>query len=261
MALAQSALRAPTLPARTQRTAAPSRSASVCVRAQQQVEGGPSAAQAGAAVLTGKKSDKQPSPAVHVISPISRCDPAAGAGPCRPHAAAAAAGGRLAGTAAATLAAAAARRWSEGIPPAMGGHFMPSGAAAPLSQSKGPGIDIHPLMFTYPAGGGDVEVRVYDSDFAAASGLADYVAQVRCWRCCRGAVDASACANVCSNRVLLQGVAAAAEAARGCAAATGIAVASARVLTAPTRPPFRRRRRRRWRRAAPSPSRSREARW
>ena len=47
---------------------------------------------------------------------------------------------------------------------------MPSGAAAPLSQSKGPGIDIHPLMFTYPAGCYDVAVKVYDSDFAAAAG-------------------------------------------------------------------------------------------
>jgi 6-phosphogluconolactonase len=58
----------------------------------------------------------------------------------------------------------------------MGGHYMPSGEAAPLSQSRGPGENIHPLMFTYPAGGRDVAVNVYDSDFAAASGLADYVA-------------------------------------------------------------------------------------
>lgn len=34
-------------------------------------------------------------------------------------------------------------------------------------------------MFTYPAGGNDVAVHIYDSDFAAAAGLADYVAQVR----------------------------------------------------------------------------------
>ncbi|PSC76319.1 putative 6-phosphogluconolactonase chloroplastic [Micractinium conductrix] len=67
-------------------------------------------------------------------------------------------------------------RWPQGIPFAMGGHYMPSGAAAPLSQSKGPGIDIHPLMFTYPAGCYDVAVKVYDSDFAAAAGLADTVA-------------------------------------------------------------------------------------
>lgn len=34
-------------------------------------------------------------------------------------------------------------------------------------------------MFTYPSGGKDVAVNIYDSDFAAAAGLADYVAQVR----------------------------------------------------------------------------------
>jgi 6-phosphogluconolactonase len=58
----------------------------------------------------------------------------------------------------------------------MGGHFMPSGEASPLSQSRGPGINIHPLIFTYPAGGVDVAVNVYETDFAAAAGLADYVA-------------------------------------------------------------------------------------
>ncbi|KAL4458977.1 hypothetical protein ABPG75_013842 [Micractinium tetrahymenae] len=67
-------------------------------------------------------------------------------------------------------------RWPEGIPPAMGGHFMPSGAAAPLSQSRGPYNNIHPLMFTYRAPTADVDVTVYDSDFAAAAGLADLVA-------------------------------------------------------------------------------------
>ena len=47
----------------------------------------------------------------------------------------------------------------------MGGHFMPSAAAAPLSQSRGSYVNIHPLLFTYPAGGSDVAVHVYDSDF------------------------------------------------------------------------------------------------
>ena len=53
---------------------------------------------------------------------------------------------------------------------------MTSGALAPLSASKGPGIDIAPLYFTYPAGEGDVDVTIYETDFAAASGLADMVA-------------------------------------------------------------------------------------
>lgn len=69
-------------------------------------------------------------------------------------------------------------RWADGIPPAMGGHLMPSGAAAPLSQSKGPGIDIDPLYFTYPAGSLNVDVVVYGGESAAAAGLADLVAAV-----------------------------------------------------------------------------------
>jgi len=59
----------------------------------------------------------------------------------------------------------------------MGGHFMPSGALAPLSNSKGPGIDIHPLYFSYPAGESEVDVKIYENEFAAANGLADAVAR------------------------------------------------------------------------------------
>lgn len=68
-------------------------------------------------------------------------------------------------------------RWPEGIPPAMGGHFMPSGELAPLSQSKGPGVDIDPLYFTYPNSETDTQVIVHDTSFSAASGLADAVAE------------------------------------------------------------------------------------
>ena len=68
------------------------------------------------------------------------------------------------------------RRWPTGVPPAMGGHYMTSGAIAPLSNSKGPGIDIDPLYFTYPSGESETEVVVYETDFAAANGLADLVA-------------------------------------------------------------------------------------
>lgn len=53
---------------------------------------------------------------------------------------------------------------------------MTSGNIAPLSRSKGPGIDIEPLYFTYPAGESEVGVTIYDNDFAAANGLADLVA-------------------------------------------------------------------------------------
>lgn len=68
-------------------------------------------------------------------------------------------------------------RWPTGIPPAMGGHFMPSGELAPLSKSKGPGIDIAPQYFTYPSGESEVEVIVHESEFSAANGLADLVAR------------------------------------------------------------------------------------
>lgn len=44
-----------------------------------------------------------------------------------------------------------------------------AGEAAPLSQSRGPNNNIHPLMFTYPAPTADVNVTVYDSDFAAGA--------------------------------------------------------------------------------------------
>lgn len=66
-------------------------------------------------------------------------------------------------------------RWPTGIPPAMGGHYMSSGIMAPLSNSKGPGIDIAPLYFTYPSGESEVDVTVYENDFAAANGLAELI--------------------------------------------------------------------------------------
>ncbi|KFM28048.1 putative 6-phosphogluconolactonase 1 [Auxenochlorella protothecoides] len=68
-------------------------------------------------------------------------------------------------------------QWPEGIPPAMGGHFMESGAAAPLSQSRGPGIDTTPPIYTYPHGDVDVSVVIHETSDHAAKGLADLVAQ------------------------------------------------------------------------------------
>lgn len=67
-------------------------------------------------------------------------------------------------------------RWADGIPTAMGGHYLPSGALAPLSKSKGPGIDIEPLYFMYPANETDTRVVVYETPYAAAGGLAEEVA-------------------------------------------------------------------------------------
>ena len=68
-------------------------------------------------------------------------------------------------------------RWDDGIPSAMGGHYLPSGALAPLSSSKGPGIDIDPLYFEYPSSEVDTRVVVYDTPYAAAGGLAEEVAE------------------------------------------------------------------------------------
>ncbi len=59
----------------------------------------------------------------------------------------------------------------------MGGHYMCSGILAPLSKSKGPGIDIAPQYFTYPSGESEVDVIVHDNEFSAANGLADTIAR------------------------------------------------------------------------------------
>lgn len=68
-------------------------------------------------------------------------------------------------------------RWSDGVPPAMGGHYMPAGTLAPLSKSKGPGVDIDPLYFSYPSEKAETQVAIYENDFAAATGLADMIAE------------------------------------------------------------------------------------
>lgn len=68
-------------------------------------------------------------------------------------------------------------RWPDGIPPAMGGHFMPSGELAPLSKSRGPGEDIAPLYFTYPGNETDTDVIIHENAFSASNGLADIVAE------------------------------------------------------------------------------------
>jgi 6-phosphogluconolactonase len=58
----------------------------------------------------------------------------------------------------------------------MGGHFMVSGAIAPPAQSKGPGLNIHPLYFSYPAAEGAVDLRVAENEFGAANALSELVA-------------------------------------------------------------------------------------
>lgn len=68
-------------------------------------------------------------------------------------------------------------RWPDGVPPAMGSHYMPSGLVAPVSQSKGAGINVAPLYFAYPSGDLDVTILVHDSDSAAAASLTDLIAK------------------------------------------------------------------------------------
>ncbi len=64
-----------------------------------------------------------------------------------------------------------AGRAFDGIPPVMGAHLMASGAAAPLSVSKGPGLDIHPALFNYPGREGDASVILHFSKQGVAQAL------------------------------------------------------------------------------------------
>ena len=58
----------------------------------------------------------------------------------------------------------------------MGGHLMTSGEVAPISTSKAPGVDIRPLVFSYPSATAPVDVAVFEDAGAAAIGLADLLA-------------------------------------------------------------------------------------
>lgn len=64
--------------------------------------------------------------------------------------------------------------WEKGIPPVMGAHLMASGTIAPISTSKGAGIDVDVHQFEYP-GEGNAQVIVYATPKNAAKGLARLV--------------------------------------------------------------------------------------
>lgn len=66
--------------------------------------------------------------------------------------------------------------WEKGIPPVMGAHLMDSGAIAPISTSKGAGIDVDVHQFQYP-GEGDAQVVVYATPKNVTKGLAKLVAE------------------------------------------------------------------------------------
>jgi len=59
----------------------------------------------------------------------------------------------------------------------MGGHYMASGGLAPLSKSRGPGIDIAPLYFKYPSNETEIDVVIHENSFSASNGLAGLVAE------------------------------------------------------------------------------------
>lgn len=62
-------------------------------------------------------------------------------------------------------------RWEKGIPPVMGAHLMASGVIAPVSTSKGAGIDVQEHIFTYPDGEYSAQILLYTQASAAYTGL------------------------------------------------------------------------------------------
>jgi hypothetical protein len=67
-------------------------------------------------------------------------------------------------------------QWADGIPPVMGAHLMASGTVAPISTSKGPGIDVGVHQFQYQ-GQANAQVVVYATAKNAAAGLAKSVVE------------------------------------------------------------------------------------
>jgi len=67
-------------------------------------------------------------------------------------------------------------QWDNGIPPVMGAHLMASGTVAPISTSKGAGIDVPPHQFQYP-GQSEAQVVVCATSKNAAAGLAKSVTE------------------------------------------------------------------------------------
>lgn len=58
----------------------------------------------------------------------------------------------------------------------MGAHLMASQTVAPISTSKGPGIDLIPHVFQYP-GAHDAQIVVYATSKNATTGLAKAVSE------------------------------------------------------------------------------------
>ncbi|KAI8473518.1 MAG: hypothetical protein J3K34DRAFT_410985 [Monoraphidium minutum] len=66
--------------------------------------------------------------------------------------------------------------WEKGIPPVMGAHLMASGTIAPISTSKGAGLDVDEHQFQYP-GEGNTQVVIFATPKNATKGVAKLVAE------------------------------------------------------------------------------------
>jgi len=58
-----------------------------------------------------------------------------------------------------------------GVPPVMGAHLMASGFVAPMSTSKGPGVDLVPHQFQYTSIEGDASIVLFFSKAGLAQGV------------------------------------------------------------------------------------------
>ena len=67
--------------------------------------------------------------------------------------------------------------WENGVPAVMGAHLMASGFVAPVSVSKGAGLDVYPPEVAYYSKEGDVQVMLHATAGAAANSLAKLVVE------------------------------------------------------------------------------------
>jgi 6-phosphogluconolactonase len=64
-----------------------------------------------------------------------------------------------------------------GIPPVMGAHLMASGFVAPISTSKGPGLDVYPITVPYYSAEGDAVVMLHATSAAAGNSIVKAVVE------------------------------------------------------------------------------------
>mmetsp|Transcript_40156 Transcript_40156/g.89089 ORF Transcript_40156/g.89089 Transcript_40156/m.89089 type:complete len:360 (+) Transcript_40156:81-1160(+) len=62
--------------------------------------------------------------------------------------------------------------WPNGVPPVMGAHLMASGVVAPVSTSKGAGVDVYPIPIPYYDKEGEGHVILHATSAAASTTLA-----------------------------------------------------------------------------------------